>query len=257
MEWVIAGLGWTLLASLLILLHRRQLLGRLPVLAVYVSLTLLGSLGTYYAILYCSDVTYAWYYYSKEGVIFVLSFLLIFSFWREAVARFRGVWYFLRFALPVALLALLGFIRWNAAKPGGDRHHLLGWVSDGLALMSESLALTQVVFLVGLFLVVDLFQIPVAALVRRLAACWFFFSLLKFALFATRYFQGFQVQALYRYGVTVSFVGLLAAWCAVLWAAAPDDLETQPPLAIAQVSAGRLPHYLEDLNRELERLVSK
>lgn len=254
-QWSMSLVTSALFAVNLWALCRRGLWRRLPFLLVYLLIVCLRDLIYLYG-LYFWPMRYAsWFYWIGEGVIYVLSFLLVMSIWKEALGRLRGLWLVARWFLPGILLAFLMFHWWSAQSSTGSSSLPSTWARDWLYFVSQNLSLTQALFLAGFLVVVALFRVSVAPLVQRIAACWFAYSLAKVVLLATRHVVGQGFLSVYNYSVVIAFLALLSTWAIILWRAQPADLQAPQPVYILQGGSRLLAGQLEAVNRSLSRLL--
>lgn len=254
-QWSIIALGTALYVINLWALARRRLWRHLPFLAAYLLIVFLRD-RIYLSGLYFWPVrTAAWFYWIGEGVIYVASFLLIVSLWRWALGTLRGVWTITKWILPVALVALLAFARWSSGFTPGASPAPGDWASDWLRFMGQTLSLMQAVLLLGLLLVVTLFSLPVAPLVRRVAACWFVYSLLKVGLLSLRIVLGPGFNAWYDYASSAAFITLLSVWAALLARAQVSDLRTPQPVFVLEGGPSGLAGRLVAVNESLTRVL--
>lgn len=254
-QWLIILVGTVLYAFSLTALLRRNLWRRIPMLFAYLMVVFLRDQIYLYGLYFWDIRSASSFYWIGEGVIYVMSFLLVMSIWKEGLGRLRGLWAVTRWVLPGTLLVFLAFVRWNAQFNPGSSPRPNDWLSDWLRLLSQNLSLTQAVFLLGFFLVTSLFLVPLAPLVQRVAACWFAYSLAKVVLLATRYVVGYGFQPALDYAATIAFLGLLSSWAVLLWRAQPSDLQAPQPVYILQGGSRRLAGQLQAVNRTLSRLL--
>jgi len=236
-------------------LWRRQLWRQLPFLAAYLGFVFVRSSIYVYGLYFWPLRTAASFYWIGEAVIYVLSFLLIMSLWREALGRLTGVWALTRWALPVALLVLMALMRWTLGFAPGSVPTVKDWMGDWNRLITQTLSLTQAVFLLGFFLVIALFSVPVAPLVRRVAGCWFVYSLSKVALLTARYVLGEEFQSWFSLSSSFFYVALVGAWAVILVKAQEADLRAPQPTYVLDAGPRRLAGQLEEVNRSLNRLL--
>ena len=254
-QWLTMLVATLLYAFSLTALLRRNLWRRIPVLFAYLIVVCLRD-EIYIFGLYSWPIRRASsFYWMGEGLIYVLSFLLVMSIWKEGLGRLRGLWVVTRWVLPGLLLVFLAFFRWNSQFTPGSSPRPGDWLSDWFRLLSQNLSLTQALFLLGFFFVTTFFSVPLAPLVRQVAACWFAYSLAKVALAATRYVVGYEFQPIFDYAGSAAFLGLLLSWAVLLWRAQPADLQAPQPVYILQGGSGRLAGQLEAVNQSLSRLL--
>jgi len=236
-------------------LVRRKLWRRIPILLVYLAAVLLRDRIYVFGLYFWPMRIAASFYWIGEVVIYVVSFLLVMSIWREAFGRLRGLWVVARWALPVTLLTFLAFVRWNAqftagASRPGD------WGGDWMRLLGQNWSLAQALLLLGFLVLTSLFSVPVAPLVQRVAACWFAYSLAKVVLLSTRYVVGLGFESAYNYAAAAAYLGLLSSWAVVLWKTQPSGFQAPQPVYVVRGGSGSLAGQLEAVNRSLSRMLN-
>ena len=252
--WLTALVATVLYAFNLTALWRGNLWRRVPGLLAYLTVVFLRDRIYVCGLYFWPFRIAASFYWIGEGVIYVVSFLLVMSIWKDALGRLRGLWVVARWVLPVILMAFLAFVRWNSQFTAGSSRPG-DWGGDWLRLLGQNLSLTQALFLLGFLSITSLFSLPVAPLVQRVAACWFAYSVAKVALLATRNVVGVGFENAYGYAAVTAYLGLLSSWALVLWRAQPSDLLAPQPVYVIQGGSGRLAEQLEAVNRSLSRVL--
>ncbi len=252
--WLIMAVTTVMYGFTFAVLVRRKLWRRLPLLLAYLAVVFLRDRIYVFGLYFWPYKIASSFYWIGEGVIYVMSFLLVMSIWKEALGRLRSLWVVARWVLPLILVAFLAFVRWNSEIAAGSSRPG-DWGGVWMRLLGQNLSLTQALFLLGFMAVTSLFVIPVAPFVEKVAACWFAYSLTKVGLLATSYVVGLGFETAFGYASSAAYMALLTSWTVVLWKAQPADLLAPQPVFIMEGGSARLAGRLEAVNESLSRLL--
>ena len=195
-------------------------------------------------------------YWGSEIVEFVLTYLLIFELWHQGLRLYRGIWLFSRWVFGFVFLGVLVVV-WATTQYGQGAAAQPGhWLNDWMFLLDRSVLFTQAMFLLAFFVVLGFFRVLVTSLVRRLALCWFAYSLVGVALYSLRYFLGPATQPRYSWLFPFASVMLLAFWTSVVWTSQPEaEVEVAPVFALRGKERQIVIEQLESLNNSLIRIL--
>jgi hypothetical protein len=244
--WAIAGL---LEIALLVYLVRRRVYRQYPAFLAYVIAALVESAGLAACYLYLGPSSMSSYYigWSLQGVVICARWFSVVEIAKRALADYAGIWTLAGYLLLVLSASVLLY----AIASSGSR-----W--DHLVLNADrAVELCVATFIVGLFLFVRYYQVPMANFPRILAIGFCLYSC--FVVINDSIFENWNlaVGPLWNYLDMLTFLASLLLWTGAAHKYSETTTVTGPSTLSSeqyQELSQRLDSRLHLLNDRLNRL---
>jgi hypothetical protein len=206
--------GLVLLATLMVRALRAGFVSAYSLFYVYVCFVFLTSSFLLVAYLQKSR-SYSSFYWPIEAIGALLGCGVVWEIYRGALGRFPGAARMARNALLLILAIVLSRVIANVL----DR--AAWWPSATMIEVERDLRAAQAVVLIGLVLVLLLYRIPLGRNLWGMALGYGLLIGTNLITLALRAFFGQSFQTAWRYLQPISYLAVLATWCATLWSYHP------------------------------------
>jgi len=188
-----------------------------------------------------------------QGVLLVVTMMLVYSFWVTGFVKYRGLHRLCAMVLGVTtsagVLVVLLTLLWGAPAEALPANWILQWVF----LLFRSVTFVVAGLLCVFFGLASLFRIPISRTIWELALGLFFFSCARILLDSWTYLQG-PNGILLNYLRMLSSAILEVAWCWTIVRHHADDPVATAPVLAMKGSREDLERQMDTINLALLRL---
>jgi hypothetical protein len=188
-----------------------------------------------------------------QGLLLVVTMMLVHSFWVSGFAKYRGLHRLCAVVVGVTVSAgvfvVLLTLLWGAPAEVLPANWILQWVF----LLFRSVMFVVAGLLCVFFALASIFRIPVSRIIWELALGLFFFSCARILLDSWTYLQGPNGMLL-NYLRMLSSVILEGAWCLTIVRHRAADSVATAPVLVRNTSREDLERQMDTINLALLRL---
>ncbi len=231
----------------IVMMVRRGLLGRFSWFFSYLLVS--AGYGTVLCLLtpHLSRRAYGEAGWIQQLALLVMSMLLVYSFWRDGLAKYQGLHRLCIALLAFAVVVGLVVVTFTTRSGPGIVSTPANWINNWLILFYRS-TMFVVTGLLWVFLgFLSFFRIQVSRTIRDLALGLFFYGLVRVGTDSYNYFHGASTGSGQDYVKLVAAFLMQLLWCVTIVRHREDEpVETVPRLALKGSP--------EDLDRQIDAI---